>query len=60
MTKEDLTYALVKNILKIIKYSTALYQEKASYANAVKDNKKKILIMSDIQVRRIDRKKLQN
>ena len=30
------------------------------YEKTVKDNKKKILIMSDIHVRRIDRKKLQN
>ena len=52
--------ALLNHILKIMKYSSALYQEKPHMLDTVKDNKKKILIMSDIHVRRIDRKKLQN
>lgn len=42
------------------KILTSTVSGKASCTNAVKDNKKKILFMNDVQVRRIDRKKLQN
>ena len=42
------------------KILTSTVSGKASCTTAVKDNKKKILFMNDVQVRRIDRKKLQN
>lgn len=47
MTKEDLTFALMKTLLKIMKYPSDLYHvpSKDSYVNAVKDNKKNILII---------------
>ena len=51
---------ICKYILINFEISIRTVPGKASYADVVEDNKKKILIIGENQVRRINRKKLQN